>query len=71
MPFRERWDAGYGRILSEELLRTCLKIDEGRILIRSPQELGIKGDNIYEDADRFFAALELDDEIEVPRYAEA
>ncbi len=70
MPFRERWDAGYGRILSEELLRKCLKIDEGRILIRSPQELGIIGDNIYEDADRFFAALELDDEIEVPRYAE-
>ncbi len=66
MPFREKWGVGYGRPLPEELLRRCLKIGEGKILIRSPQELGIKGENIYEDAECFFRELKLDDEIEVP-----
>ena len=70
MPFREKWGLGYGGVLSEDLVRKCMNIDEGKILIRSPKEIGIKGENIYEDADIFFDDLNLSDVISVPRYGE-
>ena len=70
MPFQLNWGLGYGGVLPEELARECMDIDSGTILIRSPLEIGIKGEDIYEDADIFFDDLKLSDEIRVPRYGE-
>ncbi len=70
MPFREKWGIGYGGVLPEEMLRQCMNIKEGTIVIGPPDELGIQGKNIYQDADAFFEHLELKDEIRVVKYAE-
>ena len=70
MPFQENWGRGYGSVLPEALLKKCMRIGENTILIRSPIEMGLKGKNIYEDADIFFEQLNLSEEIQVPRYGE-
>lgn len=70
MPFQGKWGIGYGGVLREELVRACLGIDETKILVRSPIEIGLKGENIYEDADIFFEELKLSDRIKVPKYGE-
>lgn len=70
MPFQEKWGIGYGSVLPENLLKKCMHIGENQILIRSPLEMGLTGNNIYEDADRFFEHLKLSKEIHMPRYAE-
>lgn len=69
MPFCERWGVGYGKVLPENMVRKCLRIDDSRILIGSPAELGIKGDSLYEDAGSFFSKLDLLDEIKLPEYS--
>ena len=68
MPFRQKWGIGYGSVLPEDLVRKCMKIGAGRILIQSPIEMGLVGDSIYQDADRFFSHLDLKDEVRVPKY---
>lgn len=68
MPFHQKWGLGYGGVLSEDLVRRCMGITEDVLLVRSPIEIGLKGKNIYEDADLFFNDLNLSDEIKVPRY---
>jgi len=70
MPFQQNWGRGYGSVLPESLLKQCMNIGENTILIRSPIEMGIKGKNIYEDADIFFDQLHLSKEIQVPKYRE-
>jgi hypothetical protein len=46
-------------------------IDAGinAILIDAPDKMGIKGEDIYEDADAFLEKINLDKEIAVPHYA--
>ncbi|MCR4585984.1 MAG: hypothetical protein K5686_09705 [Lachnospiraceae bacterium] len=70
VPFRQNWGRGYGSVLPEELLKKCLKIGDKTLLIRSPIEMGLKGVNIYEDADIFFRQLELSEDIRLPEYGE-
>ncbi len=70
MPFREKWGMGYGMVLPEQLVRKCMDIGEDKILIRSPREIGLIGENIYKDADIFFEDLKLSDRIKVPKYAD-
>ena len=68
MPFKQSWGRGYGSVLPEDLLKKCINIKEDTILIRSPIEMGLKGKNIYEDADIFFEQLKLSDKIQLPKY---
>lgn len=70
MPFTENWGRGYGSVLPETLLKQCMNIRDNTLLIRSPIEMGIKGKDIYADADAFFRCLQLSDEICVPKYGD-
>ena len=70
MPFKEKWGVGYGGVLQEDLVRKFMDIGEGKILVQSPIEMGLKGDNVYADADRFFDHLKLSKEIRIPKYVE-
>ena len=70
MPFHEKWGVGYGGVLPEKLVRKCLNIGEDKILIQSPHEIGIRGRNLYRDADAFFEYLHLTKEIKVPKYSD-
>ena len=53
MPFEEKWGLGYGAVLPDHLIR---------------KYMGIKGEDIYEDAEAFFEHLNLTDKITVPNY---
>ncbi len=68
MPFKENWHMSYGQLLSDKQSRVIMNIPEDAIVINSPAEMGIMGDNVYEDADRFLAKLNLSKEIVVPNY---
>ena len=67
MPFKQKWSVGYGSGLPRDLLKKVLNIGDNKILIRSPLEMGLKGKNIFEDADIFFEQLHLSDNIYVPQ----
>ncbi|MBR5944544.1 MAG: hypothetical protein IKZ94_06320 [Lachnospiraceae bacterium] len=69
MPFKEKWGLGYGAILPEPLIRKYMGIDDKRLLILSPDQMGIKGEDIYEDATVFFERLNLTDKITIPNYS--
>jgi hypothetical protein len=68
MPFKQEWGKGYGIGVPRKLLRKLMNIDSNKLLIGSPMEMGIKGKNIFEDADHFFECLKLTDKILVPKY---
>ncbi len=68
MPFRENWNMSYGQLLTDKESRLIMNIPEDAIMISSPAAMGIEGKDIYEDADRFLAKLNLSDKIVVPSY---
>lgn len=68
MPFKEKWNIGYGTSLPEKLIRDILNIDSNAFLISTPEDMGIKGENVFEDADAFLEKLNLTDKVSVPRY---
>lgn len=69
VPFKENWHMSYGQVLSESQTRLIMDIPEDAILIDAPDKMGIKGEDIYEDADAFLEKINLDKEIAVPHYA--
>lgn len=68
VPFKENWHMSYGQVLSERQTRIIMDIPDDSILINSPDEMGIKGEDIYADADAFLAKINLSKEISVPDY---
>ena len=68
MPFEEKWGLGYGAVLPDQLIRKYMGIDDKKLLILAPDEMGIKGKDIYEDAEAFFEHLNLTDKITIPNY---
>ncbi len=68
MPFTANWGMSYGRVLKAEDIKKLMNIGEKEIYIGSPDDMGITGSNIFEDADEFFKRLSLDDKITIPRY---
>lgn len=68
MPFREKWHMSYGMLLDNERTRTIMGIPDNAIVINAPDEMGIRGIDIYEDADAFWTKLNLSKEIVVPDY---
>ena len=64
------WGISYGAVLDEERTRKYLGVSKNQIMILSPQAMGIKGSDIYEDADAFISKLDLGDEISFPKYKE-
>lgn len=70
MPFEKNWSVGYGARLSQKKTKEILKISEDAYYISTPEEMGIKGNNIFEDADMFISKLNLSDKVTVPRYSD-
>ena len=58
----------YGQLLSDKHSRVIMDIPSDAIVIGSPAEMDIRGEDIYEDADRFLEKLNLNKEIVVPSY---
>lgn len=68
MPFTANWGMGYGRVIKAEDIKKIMNIADNQIYIGSPEDMGIKGENIFKDADEFFKRLDLGDKITIPKY---
>lgn len=68
MPFKANWGIGYGNVLPEEQAREYLQLKEGDLYIGSPDEMNIKGKNIYVDADAVIDKLGIRQHIVLPSY---
>ena len=68
VPFKENWHMSYGQVMTEQQTRIIMDIPEDAILINAPDEMGIKGEDIYQDADAFLSRINLNREIAVPEY---
>lgn len=62
------WGISYGAVLDEARTRKYVGAGKNQIMILSPQAMGIKGMDIYDDADAFISKLNLDKEITFPKY---
>lgn len=66
MPFEEtEWYPNYGEPLTEEQFRSIFGISDSDIVISSPMHMGVEGDDIKLDSDRFFKKIELKKYIEI------
>lgn len=68
MPFREKWHMSYGLLCSDSQTRVVMNIPKDAIIIKAPDEMGIRGIDIYEDANNFWKKLNLSNNIIVPDY---
>lgn len=59
------WGSDYGKNLPEEECRVFYKAKKNDIFITSPLDLGINGDNIYEDTLNMIESLNLEKEFDV------
>ena len=68
MPFNERWGISYGTVLVESKVRQYMNVGENDIYIGSPDDMNIKGENIFDDTDAVLEKLGLKEKIFVPDY---
>lgn len=68
IPFEENWHISYGNVVDERAARMLLNISDSDIYIGTPREMGIQGQDMFEDANSFLEKLGLDEQIRVPRY---
>lgn len=68
MPFMGKWGLGYGSVLGKESAKRHMNIGPHDLYIGTPTEMGIRGENIYEDADAFMEKLNIQDKIVLPNY---
>ena len=68
MDFNEKdWYPNYGKPLSEEEFRSIFEIPANDIVISAPGQMGVFGEDIYKDSDRFFKNMELEKYVEIYR----
>ena len=70
MPFKCGWGLSYGIVMDEKFTRMLMDFRDGDIYIGSPNEMNIRGENIYEDADAFLSKIGVSDKIVVPVYTD-
>ena len=65
---KEPWgENGYGNTLSKDKLKEIFEIPDQDIIIPSPHEIGIEGNNIYDDTINAINALGLEEEFDLDK----
>lgn len=60
-PFKREWSDGYGTNFDKKDIVKILNIkDPNIIFVSNPREMGIEGDNIYEDLENYLRFVEID-----------
>lgn len=67
VPVTNDWGWGYGATVPVAEIRKIYNLNEKDIVIPSPNEIGIEGISIYQDAITFFEYLKLDKEFDLSR----
>ncbi len=55
---RPEWRNGYGRTCDDEMIRQIIELSPNDIVICQPQEMGVEGEDIIEDANHMFEYVE-------------
>jgi len=61
------WGQGYGNPISEDGIREFFNTNSRDLVISYPLEMGIRGDDIYEDTITMIERLQLNDEFDIPK----
>ena len=67
MPVKNNWNYGYGRALEEEEFRKFFELKDSDLVVSTPNEIGICGDNMYSDTARLIDNLDLNQEFDVEK----
>ena len=67
VPVETGWNNGYGTQLEERELRKMFNLKNTDYVISTPNEIGIKGKNIYYDTARLIDNLKLNEEFDVEK----
>lgn len=67
IPVKNSWDFSYGRTLKEKELRYLFNLKDTDLIISTPIEIGIEGNNIYEDTATLISYLNLNDQFDVKK----
>lgn len=59
------WGDGYGFTIHDEEVKKLLNLSEDDIYVGTPRETGVRGDNIYKDAERFLDYINMDKYVRV------
>lgn len=70
MPFSENWSLGYGRVSPPDYTKSLLGVGPHDIYIGTPKEMGIKGEDLFADANAFLKTCGLDKHITIPHYGD-
>lgn len=66
-PVKSYWSSGYGQTCDAEEIKRIYKLREKDIVIPAPTNIGIQGNDIYEDTVSLFENLNLDKEFDLSR----
>lgn len=67
VPFEcNEWYPGYGIALSDGQFRNIFGISQNDMVISSPDEMGVTGENIFSDGAEMFRIMGIDDSIIIP-----
>ena len=66
-PVKNNWCSGYGRALTDKNVRKLFNIPESDIVIPAPGEMGIVGDNIFDDTISSIKYLKLENEFDIDK----
>lgn len=67
MPVENDWSGGYGRALEVSEMRDFFNASSHDLIIAAPREMGIEGDNIYQDTLTLIKKLKIDSEFDCDR----
>ena len=66
-PVNASWNCGYGSSLNSDEIRKFYKLKEKDLIIAPPIEIGIRGEDIFEDTVSLFENLNLDTEFDLTK----
>lgn len=66
-PVNSFWGNGYGTALTTDKIREFYNLKERDLVISTPKEIGINGEDIYKDTVALFEYLNLDDEFDLTK----
>lgn len=67
VPFEcSEWYPSYGRALSDGQFRNIFDISQNDMVISTPDEMGVTGENIFSDGAEMFRIMGIDDSIIIP-----
>ena len=66
-PVRNNWGSGYGSSMDKHEIREFYNLKPKDLVISAPIDMGIKGNNVYQDTVILYESLELEKEFDLSK----